>query len=103
MISLLELCSGSAYADDSMVHTCATLACYFFDISAMLGNVQLNWPILFQAFSVKFTLIFFMSAFIQSFHISACKNDAFILMQNYDLKTTLNATKLQSAAEICER
>ena len=35
------------------------------------GNVQLNWPKLFQAFSVNCTLIFFMSVFIQSFHISA--------------------------------
>ena len=33
-----------------------------------LGNVELLCPKLFQAFSVKFTLIFFMSAFIQSFH-----------------------------------
>ena len=41
------------------------------------GNVQFNWPKLFQAFSAKFTLIFFMSVFIQSFHISTCKNYAY--------------------------
>ena len=41
------------------------------------GNVQFNWPKLFQAFFVKFTVIFFMSVFIQSFHISTCKNYAY--------------------------
>ena len=41
------------------------------------GNVELNWPKLFQAFSVKLTLIFFMSAFIQSYHISTCKKYAY--------------------------
>ena len=29
------------------------------------GNVQFNWPKLFQAFSVKFTSILFTSVFIQ--------------------------------------
>ena len=41
------------------------------------GNVELNWPKLFQAFSVKFTLFFSMSAFIQSFHTSTCKYYAY--------------------------
>ena len=31
--------------------------------NAIAVNVQLNWPKLFQAFSVNFTLIFFTSAF----------------------------------------
>ena len=47
------------------------------------GNVQDNWPKLFQAFSVKFTLIFSTSVFIQSFHISTC-NKLCVLMQNCD-------------------
>ena len=38
---------------------------------------NLKWPKLFQAFSVNFTLIFFMSVFIQSFHISTCINYAY--------------------------
>ena len=37
-------------------------------------NVLGNWPKLFQAFFVKFTLIFFISVFIKSFHISTCKH-----------------------------
>ena len=36
----------------------------------VIVNFQFNWPKLFQEFPVKFTLIFFMSAFIPSFHIS---------------------------------
>ena len=38
-----------------------------------VGNVKDDWPKLFQALSVKFTIIFFMSVFIQSFHIQAAK------------------------------
>ena len=42
-----------------------------------LGNVQDDWPKLFQAFSVKFTLIFFSRVFNQSLHISTCKSYAY--------------------------
>ena len=42
------------------------------------GNVEQEGPKLFQAFSVKLTIIFFMSVFIQSFHISTCKNYAYL-------------------------
>ena len=41
------------------------------------SNVHVNWPQLFQAFFVKFTLIFSMSVFIKSFHISTCKHYAY--------------------------
>ena len=54
------------------------------------GNVQFNWPKLFQAFSVKFTVIFFMSVFTQSFHISTCK---YIIYAKYCLLSTLIAIK----------
>ena len=35
----------------------------------IVGNVELNWPKLFRAFSIKFTLIFFMSVFIPHQHM----------------------------------
>ena len=51
-------------------------------IDPCIGNVQFNWPKLCQAFSVKFTLLFSMSAFIQSFHTSTRKNYAYLLSQH---------------------
>ena len=38
---------------------------------------------LIQAFSVIFTIIFFIIAFIQSFHISTCKNYAYLAVLGY--------------------
>ena len=52
-----------------IVSTLSIMA-YHIHNHAYLGNVELPCPKLFQAFSVKFTLIFFMSAFIQSFNHS---------------------------------
>ena len=49
-------------------------------IEKMVINVKFNWPKLFQAFSVKFTVIFFMSVFrcfIQSFHISVLSQNIY--------------------------
>ena len=56
-----------------------------------MGNdVELPCPKLFQAFSVKFTLFFFMSAFIQSFHIQHMQK-VFVLKKNCDFESTLKS------------
>ena len=53
--------------------------------SDKFGNVQFNWLKLFQAFSVKFTFIFFhecVHSIIPRQHM--CKNNLCISMQNID-------------------
>ena len=57
--------------------------------SDKFGNVQFNWLKLFHAFSVKFTFIFFMSVFIQSFHINTCKNYLCIFDAKCDITRTI--------------
>ena len=56
------------------------------------GNVQDNWPKLFQAFSVKFTLKIFHEC-VHSIIPHQRMYKLSILMQNCDFQSTLNAKK----------
>ena len=51
-VAFLRLCRGKTTV------TFRTMSLDVHGISTNLGNVELNWPKLFQAFSVKFTLLF---------------------------------------------